>query len=138
MVGYTLDSRGKQLSPAASIHLHQSGDPYQYYLPITLRDLPLQLVRLVANPPRRSIPCISAITVETVAAHPQLIALPSNELTGEEQQWITANSVSPRTLLDQEILSKLGAAYRLAPSPPARSSSKESWLTRHSAAKGWQ
>ena len=118
MVGYTLDNRGKQLSPAASLHLHRSGDPFQSYLPIALRNEALQSVRLVTNPPRRSIPCISAITVETDASHPQLIQLPPTKLNDAEQSWIAAKSVSPQTLANDNIMSELRASYRL-PEPPA-------------------
>lgn len=37
MVGFTLDSQDKLLSSAPSIHMHPSGNPFQYYVPLALR-----------------------------------------------------------------------------------------------------
>lgn len=117
MVGYTLDLQGKMLSPAASIHLHPTADPFDYYLPLALRAEPLDMMRLVANPARGPIPRISAITIETDAGSEQLTPLSAAPLLVEEQQWIAGHLVSADTLTSQPILDQIRAAHRL-PQPP--------------------
>jgi hypothetical protein len=116
MVGFTLDSRDKLLSPASTVHLHASGDPFQYYVPLALRDEPLSTIRLVANPQRRAIPRVTAITVLSDAQSPRLSELPAVKLSSEEQTWIAEHLVSPKTL-DTALIRAMRDAYRL-PDPP--------------------
>lgn len=117
MVGFTLDNRGKSLSRSAAIHLHETADPFQYYLPVALRDEPLQMIRLVANPSRDPIPQLTAITVETNASHDVLTPLPASPMGAEELAWIRRKSVSPDTLVDEKIMAAIREADRLAPPP---------------------
>ncbi len=117
MVGFTLDNQNKLLSSAPSIHLHSSGNPFQYYVPLALRDEPLETIRLVANPTPASIPRITAITVETNAKSPQLTALPTTQTSAAEQAWINAHSVSADTLTKNHIIEQIRSAYRLATPP---------------------
>ncbi len=117
MVGFTLDNQDKLLSPAPSIHLHATGNPFQYYFPLALRNERLQMVRLVANPARDAIPCITAITVETNENSEQLTALPETSLSPAEQKWIAAYSVTPGTLRRRQIEEKIRTAYRMPKLP---------------------
>ena len=120
MYGFTLDGQDKLLSPSPTIHLHPSGDPFQYYLPIELRDEPLDKIRLVSNPSRGPIPRITAITVETMAHSDHLSALPETKLAPEEQSWIRTHTVSAASPSRDEIASDIRAAYRLEKPPTSK------------------
>ncbi|MFO7905205.1 MAG: VCBS repeat-containing protein [Pirellulaceae bacterium] len=118
MVGFTLEGRAKRLSNAPSIHLHPSRDPFQYYLPVSVRDEPLQTIRLVTDPERGPIPRITAITVETEAESERLVKLPDVELSADERSWIETHAVSTDTVARRDIRKKIRAAYRLPEPPP--------------------
>ncbi len=120
MVGFTLDNRGKVLSRARSLVLHKSGNPFQYYFPIGLRDEPLAMIRLVTNPARGPIPQITAVTVETNAKSDQLTPLPAPKITPALQSWIEAHTVAAASLNLAKVLSDVQEAYHL-PEPPAAS-----------------
>ncbi len=118
MLGFTLDGQDKLPSRAKTISLHASGNPFQYYLPIAVRDEPLEMIRLVANPARGPIPQITAITVETNAESDLLTPLPQPKLSAAEQSWIQSHTVSVASLDLEKVLEAVRAAYRLPEPPP--------------------
>jgi len=119
--GYTLEGQYKLLSPFHSLQLHRSGDPYQYYMAITPSPKAIEQLRLVANPERGPIPRISAITCETSASSPHLLALPPTRRSAEEETWIQTHSIPAAGLDRNQIERAIRASYRLPDSEPPTS-----------------
>ncbi len=95
LMGYTLEGEFKLLSKSKAMHLHYSGDPFQYYLVLKPREEIIEKVRLERNPKTPWVPWISAVTVETEAASKNLEPLPDCKPGAQERAWIQAHIISP-------------------------------------------
>ncbi|MFQ6130640.1 MAG: FG-GAP repeat domain-containing protein [Armatimonadota bacterium] len=94
MCGFTLDGRHKLLSTSRAMYLHGSADPHQPYLVIAPRAEVIERIRLVADPSRRPIPRITAVTCETAAESDRLMPLPNTAPSAREAAWIKSHSIS--------------------------------------------
>jgi hypothetical protein len=94
MVGFTLDSRYKRLSPSQTMHLASSADPFQYFFVIQPKDAPIEKIRLTASSDKGQIPRITAITCLTDAQSDNLTPLPAAAPSVQEAAWISAHSLS--------------------------------------------
>lgn len=96
--GVTLDGQYKCLSPAKTLQLHPSSDPYQPYLAVLPKHQVIAKLRLVTDEVRGAVPRITAITCETTDSSTRLAPLMSRPMSAEESAWIQAHSVTPESL----------------------------------------
>ncbi|MCU0959882.1 MAG: VCBS repeat-containing protein [Pirellulaceae bacterium] len=112
--GFTLEGRGKLLSPSPAMHLAASRDPFEYVLAIAPADEVIEMIRLVANPGRNPIPRISAITCETTADSEHLAPLPREEADTDVSAWLDAHAVSRAAPDRLAIEQQLRQSHRLS------------------------
>lgn len=113
LVGYTLEVEGKLLSRSRAMHLHPSGDPFQYYLAVEPRRGAIEKLILEKAPGALAPPRVTAITVETEAESPKLRPLPDLRPDAEEESWIAAHAISSARPRLEEILEELRRAHKL-------------------------
>ncbi len=112
MVGYTLDGAFKRLSKSPAIHLHASGDPFQYYLVVAPRRDVIEEIGLEADPGYR-VPTITAITCDTASTSDRLDALPDSKPSAHEEAWIAAHAITSGAPKLEEIVAKVRAAHHM-------------------------
>lgn len=113
MIGYTLEGQFKLLSRSKAMHLHPSGDPFQYYLVLAPRDEVIERIRLEGNPDHPGAPWITAITCETQATAENLKPLPDSRPGPEEEAWIRAHTISPDSPRMEEIEKEIRRAHHM-------------------------
>ena len=113
ILGFTLDGDGKLPSPSKAIHLHRSGDRFQYYLVLECRPGVIDKIRLQRNPQSDLVPRITAITCQTQAASDHLAALPDARPDAEEAAWIESHTISPDSPKLEQIQAEIRRAHKI-------------------------
>ncbi len=118
IVGFTLDREGKKASPAASLRLHASADPFQYYFVFEPKPKRIKQISIAAGGDPQKRPRITAVTCETTAEHKQLHPLPAGGLTEAENEWIVSHMLSGRSFQYdalRKVKQQIRKAHRLPP-----------------------
>jgi len=113
MVGYTLEGEFKLLSRSRAMHLHPSGDPFQYYLVLAPREEVIEKIKIQRNPGSSWIPKITAITCETTENSGNLRPLPDTRPGDDERAWIQSHTVSGGTPDMKMIEAEIRRWYRM-------------------------
>jgi hypothetical protein len=113
MLGFTLDGDGKLPSPSKAIHLHRSGDRFQYYLVLGCRSGVIDKVRLQRNPQNDLLPRITAITCQTQAAADNLVPVTDCRPGAEEAAWIRSHAISPDSPNRNDVMAEIRRAHKM-------------------------
>jgi len=111
--GYTLDAHGKMLSKSKAVYLHESADPFQHYLVIGPRPEAIEKVILRRQEPQEGVPRITAVTCETEAACPTLLALPAGAPSAEEEAWIASHTITAQAPALEQIRAEIRRAHKM-------------------------
>lgn len=113
MCGYTLDSSAKLLSKAQTMCLHESSDPFQYYLVVAPRPVVMEKIVLRRNPQQDATVCITAVTCQTQTAHENLTPLPDVAVSPEERAWIESHTITAAAPKLEEIVKGIRRAHKM-------------------------
>jgi hypothetical protein len=113
MLGFTLDGEGKLPSPSKAMHVHRSGDQFQFYLVLAPRPQVIEKIRLARNPEREGVPRITAITCQTEATDDNLLPLPDCRPGPDEQAWIRAHTISQDSPDMEAIVAQIRRAHKM-------------------------
>jgi hypothetical protein len=113
ILGFTLDGEGKLPSPSKAIHLHRSGDRFQYYVVLAPRPEVIEKIRLERNPQNDLVPRITAITCQTQAAAENLVPLPDCRPGAEEAAWIQSHTISPNSPNMDDVVAEIRRAHKM-------------------------
>ncbi len=113
MLGFTLDDDNKLPSPSKAIHLHRSGDRFQYYLVLGCRPGVIDKIRLQRSSQNDLVPRITAITCQTQAASDHLAALPDCRPRAEEAAWIQSHTISQDSPNLEQIKAEIRRAHKM-------------------------
>lgn len=111
MFGYTLDGEAKLPSDSKAMHIHASGDQFQFYLVLAPGDDVIEMIRLERNPSQPWLPRITAISCETRAESENLVPLPDGKPSAEEEAWMQSHAISPRSPNLSEIAAEILRAH---------------------------
>lgn len=112
MFGFTLDLYGKQLSPARTIYLHRSADPFQHYLVLGPRPQKIDKLVIAVTPQGAAVPRVTAVTCQTEATGENLHPLDSPGLGVEESAWIDRHTLRAGSPDIAQIMADLRRAGR--------------------------
>lgn len=113
MCGYTLDNTGKMLSRSKAVYLHESSDPFQYYLVVAPQPEVIDKIILRRDPKQNATVCITAVTCQTSIRHDNLIPLPHGALGAEEEAWIRSHTITAASPKLDEILAVIRRDHKM-------------------------
>jgi hypothetical protein len=113
MLGFTLDGEGKLPSPSKAMHVHPSGDQFQYYLVLAPRPEVIEKIGLARNREHDVVPRITAITCQTEATGDNLLPLPDCRPGPDEQAWIRAHTISQDSPHMEAIVAQIRRAHKM-------------------------
>jgi len=111
--GFTLDVENKLPSPSKALHLHASGDPFQFYFVLAPRSEVIESIRLSSNPNEEHLPRITAVTCRTRAESERLLPLPDVRRSAEEAAWIESHAISRGRPDMRQIEAEIRRAHRM-------------------------
>ena len=113
IVGYTLEGDFKLLSRSKAMHLHPSGDPFQYYMVLAPRPETIQMVQLRRASESANLPWITAITCETDETADCLGPLPDCRPGEQEAAWIRSHAISGDSPKTESIFAEIRRAHKI-------------------------
>lgn len=113
MCGYTLDGSTKMLSKSKTMYLHESSDPFQYYLVVAPRPEVIEKIVLRRNPQQDATVCMTAVTCQTSAVHENLTPLPQGAVSAQERAWIESHTIPPTAPKLEAIVKGIRRAHKM-------------------------
>lgn len=113
MIGYTLEGEFKLPSKSKALHLHRSGDPFQYYLVLGPRPEIIEKIKIARNPAHPGVLRITAVTCETAASGVNLTTLPDVRPDSEEESWIRSHTITRESPAMDGIVADIRRAHKV-------------------------
>lgn len=101
------------LSRSKAMHLHPTADPFQHYLVIAPKPQRIEKIVLRREPGRDILPRVTAVTCQTTAESPNLVALPRGPCPREEGAWIADHALRPGQPDLAAIMAEIRRTHRL-------------------------